>query len=82
MKRLLALLLLLQPLAAHSQSIESSTRNFCSAIASINRQGVSARPGTPAALLIGRRAGQSNSTYQVVWEIAKNSRSPYCNSIW
>jgi hypothetical protein len=67
---------------AQAQSINSSLDKFCSAIRSINSQGVSAAPGTPTSRIIISGGQQTTADYRMVWQFAKSSNTSTCRGIW
>ena len=62
--------------------LRESMNKFCTAIKKINRQGMSAAPGTQMAALAVKYSGQSTSGYQMAWDFAKGSNIPSCSTIY
>jgi hypothetical protein len=77
-----ALLFLLTAPAAQGQEFRRSLVQFCTAIASINRQGLSAAPGTMASQLILSKTTQTQADYRTVWSFARLSDVTSCRGIW
>lgn len=81
MRPALLLTLLLAAAPVNASSLVRSAENFCSALQTINRKGVSTKPGSAAATLIARNANLPAYTYQEHWELVR-TLVPWCRSVW
>jgi hypothetical protein len=77
-----AALLLATTAPIQAQDLYRSATTFCNAVRNINKQGLSAAPGSVAGTMIASQADQSSTQYRQLWQVAKALGIPACKAMW
>ena len=62
--------------------LRESMSKFCTAVKKINKQGMSAAPGTYMGAMAVKYSGKTAAGYQMAWDFAKGSNVPSCQTIY